>query len=185
MEYNVIFRGGFYVGKFIDVGKVDGFYICIELCCKVDNCDVVFFVFYCCFFVNCFDEYFCIFMFLLLLNFNLILVYVYCYCFKLILKLLMILLLINYVLQQIEDEMKIKLKSENKICVYFEVYEEVMLRKGYKVGKFIFYGKVNFLDQCVDFCCGWFCCDLIFMFLNNCFMVLCFSGVVCEIVLVR
>lgn len=74
MEYNVIFRGGFYVGKFIDVGKVDGFYICIELCCKVDNCDVVFFVFYCCFFVNCFDEYFCIFMFLLLLNFNLILV---------------------------------------------------------------------------------------------------------------
>lgn len=105
MVYNVILRGGFYVGKFIDVGRVNGFYICIEFCCKLDECDVVFFVFYWCFLVKCFDEYFCIFMFLFLLNFKLIVVYVYYYYFKLMFKLVIILLFINDVFKEIEDEM--------------------------------------------------------------------------------
>ena len=184
-EHNVTLRGGLHAGKFTDVGKVNGSYTCTELCCKADNCDVAFFAFHRCFLVNCFDEYLCTSTPSLLPNFNPTLVHVYRHRSKPTPKPSTTLPPINYVLQQIEDETKTKSKSENKTCAHSEVYEEVTLRKGYKAGKFISHGKVNSTDQCVDFCCGRPRCDLIFMFLNNCFTVSCSSGVACEIVTAR
>ncbi|KAJ7382467.1 hypothetical protein OS493_034628 [Desmophyllum pertusum] len=65
------------------------------------------------------------------------------------------------------------------------VYDEVTLRKGYRAGNFTSHGKVNSTDQCVDLCCGQLGCDLMFMFLNNCFTVSCHSGYACEIVPAR
>lgn len=184
-EHNVTLRGGLHAGKFTDAGKVDGSYTCTELCCKADNCDVAFFAFHRCFLVNCFDEYLCTSTPSLLPNFNPTLVHVYRHRSKPTPKPSTTLPPINYVLQQIEDETKTKSKSENKTCAHSEVYEEVTLRKGYKAGKFTSHGKVNSSDQCVDFCCGRPRCDLIFMFLNNCFTVSCSSGVACEIVSAR
>ena len=184
-EHNATLRGGLHAGKFTDAGKVDGSYTCTELCCKADNCDVAFFAFHRCFLVNCFDEYLCTSTPSLLPNFNPTLVHVYRHRSKPTPKPSTTLPPINYVLQQIEDETKTKSKSKNKTCAHSEVYEEVTLRKGYKAGKFTSHGKVNSSDQCVDFCCGRPRCDLIFMFLNNCFTVSCSSGVACEIVSAR
>jgi len=184
-EHNVTLRGGLHAGKFTDAGKVDGSYTCTELCCKADNCDVAFFAFHRCFLVNCFDEYLCTSTPSLLPNFNPTLVHVYRHHSKPTPKPSTTLPPINYVLQQIEDETKTKSNSKNKTCAHSEVYEEVTLRKGYKAGKFTSHGKINFTDQCVDFCCRQSGCDLIFMFLNNCFTVSCSSGVACEIVSAR
>ena len=184
-EHNVTLRGGLHAGKFIDAGKVDGPYTCTELCCKADKCDVAFFAFHRCFLVNCFDEYLCTSTPSLLPNFNPTLVHVYRHHSKPTPKPSTTLPPINYVLQQIEDETKTKSKSRNKTCAHSDVYEEVTLRKGYKAGKFTSHGKVNSTDQCVNFCCRQSGCDLIFMFLNNCFTVSCSSGVACEIVSAR
>lgn len=184
-EHNVTLRGGLHAGKFTDAGKVDGSYTCTELCCKADNCNVAFFAFHRCFLVNCFDEYLCTSTPSLLPNFNPTLVHVYRHRSKPTPKPSTTLPPINYVLQQIEDETKTKSKSKNKTCAHSEVYEEVTLRKGYKAGKFTSHGKVNSTEQCVDFCCRRPRCDLIFMFLNNCFTVSCSSGVACEIVPAR
>ena len=184
-EHNVTLRGGLHAGKFTDAGRVDGSYTCTELCCKADNCDVAFLAFHRCFLVSCFDEYLCTSTPSLLPNFNPTLVHVYHHHSKPTLKPSTTLPPINYVLQQIEDETKTESKSKNRTCAHSEVYEEVTLRKGYKAGKFTSHGKVNSTDQCVEFCCRHSRCDLIFMFLNNCFTVSCSSGVACEIVSAR
>ena len=184
-EHNVTLRGGLHAGKFKDAGKVDGSYTCTELCCKADDCNVAFFAFHRCFLVDCFDEYLCTSTPSLLPNFNPTLVHVYRHHSNPTPKPTTTLPPINYVLKQIEDETKTKSKSKNKTCAHSEVYEEVTLRKGYKAGKFTSHGKVNSTDQCVDFCCRQQGCDLIFMFLNNCFTVSCSSGIACEIVSAR
>ena len=184
-EHNVTLRGGLHAGKFTDAGKVNGSYTCTELCCKADSCDVAFFAFHRCFLVKCFDEYLCTSTPSLLPNFNPTLVHVYRHHSKPTSRPTTTLPPINYVLQQIEDETKTKSESKNKTCAHSDVYEEVTLRKGYQAGKFTSRGKVNSTDECVDFCCRQPGCDLIFMFLNNCFTVSCSSGVACEIVSAR
>ena len=184
-ERNVTLRGGLHAGKFTDAGKVNGSYTCTELCCKADSCDVAFFAFHRCFLVKCFDEYLCTSTPSLLPKFNPTVVHVYRHHSKPTPKPTTTLPPISDVLQEIEAETQTKSKHKNKTCAHSEVYDEVTLRQGYKAGNFTSHGKVNSTNQCVDFCCKQPGCDLIFMFLNNCFTVSCFSGFACEIVPAR
>ena len=184
--HNVTLRGGLHAGKFTDAGRVNGSYICTELCCKSDECDVAFFAFHRCFLVKCFDEYLCTSTPSLLPNFKPTVVHVYHHHFKPTPKPATTLPPINDVLKEIEDETQTKSKkNRNKTCAHSEVYEEVTLRMGYKAGNFTPHGKVNSTSQCVDYCCSQPHCDLTFMFLNNCFTVSCISGYACEIVPAR
>ena len=187
-EQNVTLRGGLHAGKFTVAGKVNGSSACTELCCKANNCDVAFYAFNRCFLVNCFDEYLCGSTPSLLPNFNPTVVHVYRHHSKPTPKPVTTLPPINDVLQAIEDETQVKLTpddSNNKTCSHSDVYEEVTLRMGYNAGNFTSHGKVNSSNQCVEFCCKQQGCDLIFMFLNNCFTVSCSSGYACEIVPAR
>ena len=184
-EHNVTLRGGLHAGKFTDAGRVNGSYICTELCCKSDKCDVAFFAFHRCFLVKCFDEYLCTSTPSLLPNFNPTVVHVYHHHSKPTPKPATTLPPISDVLEEIEDETQTKSNQKNKSCAHSEVYEEVTLRNGYKAGNFTSHGKVNSTNQCVDFCCSQADCDLIFMFFNNCFTVSCISGYDCEIVPAR
>ncbi|XP_078381846.1 uncharacterized protein LOC144664603 isoform X2 [Oculina patagonica] len=184
-EHNVTLRGGLHAGKFTDAGKVNGSYTCTEMCCKADNCDVAFFAFHRCFLVTCFDEYLCASTPSLLPNFNPTVVHVYRHHSKPTSKPSTTIPPISDVLQEIEDETVTTSKRKNKTCAHSEVYEEVTLRNGYKAGNFTSHGKVNSTKQCVDVCCSLPRCDLIFMFLNNCFTVSCSSGFACEIIPAR
>lgn len=52
----VIFSGGISVGNFIDYGFVDGFLLCVDRCCFLLYCDVVFMVEKNCYFVMCVEN---------------------------------------------------------------------------------------------------------------------------------
>ena len=187
-EHNVTLRGGLHAGKFTDAGKVNGSSICTELCCKANDCDVAFYAFNRCFLVKCFDEYLCGSTPSMLPNFNPTVIHVYRHHSKPTAKPVTTLPPINAVLEAIEDETQTKIKSskrKNKTCAHSDVYKEVTLRMGYHAGNFTSHGKVNSTKQCVDFCCQQLGCDLIFMFLNNCYTVSCSSGYACEIVPAR
>ena len=187
-EHNVTLRGGLHAGKFTDAGKVNGSSICTELCCKANDCDVAFYAFNRCFLVKCFDEYLCGSTPSMLPNFNPTVIHVYRHHSKPTAKPATTLPPINAVLEAIEDETQTKMKStktKNKTCAHSDEYKEVTLRMGYHAGNFTSRGKVNSTKQCVDFCCQQLGCDLIFMFLNNCYTVMCSSGYACEIVPAR
>ena len=187
-EHNVTLRGGLHAGKFTDAGKVNGSSICTELCCKANDCDVAFYAFNRCFLVKCFDEYLCGSTPSMLPNFNPTVIHVYRHHSKPTTKPATTLPPINAVLEAIEDETQTKMKStktKNKTCAHSDEYKEVTLRMGYHAGNFTSRGKVNSTKQCVDFCCQQLGCDLIFMFLNNCYTVMCSSGYACEIVPAR
>ena len=187
-ERNVTLKGGLHAGKFTDAGHVNGTSACTKLCCKASGCDVAFYAFNRCFLVKCFDEFLCGTTPSLLPNFNPTVVHVYRHHSNPTPKPPTTLPALNDVLQAIEDETQTKLKSDtsvNKTCKHSEVYNEVTLRMGYKAGNFTSHGRVNSTNQCVEFCCKERGCDLIFMFLDNCFTVSCSSGYACEIVPAR
>ena len=187
-EHSVTLRGGLHAGKFTDAGRVNGSSICTELCCKTNDCDVAFYAFNRCFLVNCFDEYLCGSTPSMLPNFNPTVIHVYHHHSKPTARPVTTLPPINAVLEAIEDETQTKMKSakrKNKTCAHSDVYEEVTLRMGYHAGNFTSRGKVNSTKQCVNFCCEQLGCDLIFMFLNNCYTVSCSSGYACEIIPAR
>lgn len=58
----VIFNGGIRVGNFIDYGFVQEFFFCIEKCCSLQICDVVFMVENNCYFVKCVINMRCCFL---------------------------------------------------------------------------------------------------------------------------
>ena len=187
-EHNVTLRGGLHAGKFTDAGKVYGSPTCTELCCYANHCDVAFYAFSRCFLVHCFDEYLCGSTPSLLPNFNPTVVHVYRHHSKPTPKPVTTIPPINAVLNAIDKETQTKTKpgvTKNKTCAHSDVYDEVTLRMGYAAGNFSSRGKVNSTNQCVEFCCEQRGCDLIFMFLNNCYTVSCISGFACEIVPAR
>lgn len=53
------------------------------------------------------------------------------------------------------------------------------------MGNFIFFGKVILMKDCVVCCCLIKGCDVIFVVLNRCFLVDCFSDDLCDIINVR
>ena len=187
-EQNVTLRGGLHAGKFLDAGKVKRSSACIELCCNASSCDVAFYAFSRCFLVTCFDEFLCSSTPSLLPNFNPTVTHVYRRHFKPTRKPVTTVPAINDVFQAIENNTKPKLKpdgNKKKTCKHSEVFDDVTLRMGYKAGNFTSRGKVNRTSQCVEFCCKQSPCDLIFMFLDNCFTVSCTSGYACGIVPAR
>ena len=187
-EQNVTLRGGLHAGKFLDAGKVKESSACTELCCNASSCDVAFYAFSRCFLVTCFDEFLCSSTPSLLPNFNPTVTHVYRRHFKPTRKPVTTVPAINDVFQAIENNTKPKLKpdgNKKKTCKHSEVFDDVTLRMGYNAGNFTSRGKVNRTSQCVEFCCKQSPCDLIFMFLDNCFTVSCTSGYACGIVPAR
>ena len=187
-EQNVTLRGGLHAGKFLDAGKVKESSACTELCCNASNCDVAFYAFSRCFLVTCFDEFLCSSTPSLLPNFNPTVTHVYRRHFKPTRKPATTEPAINDVFQAIENITEPKLKpdgNKKKTCKHSEVFDDVTLRMGYDAGNFTSHGKVNRTSQCVEFCCKQSPCDLIFMFLDNCFTVSCTSGYACGIVPAR
>lgn len=57
--YDVIFCGGFFVGKFILIGYVDSMEVCVYLCCKRNICDIVLMLRDFCYVIMCVSEEFC------------------------------------------------------------------------------------------------------------------------------
>ena len=187
-EQNVTLRGGLHAGKFLDAGKVKESSACTELCCNASSCDVAFYAFSRCFLVTCFDEFLCSSTPSLLPNFNPTVTHVYRRHFKPTRKPAKTVPAINDVFQAIENNTEPKLKpdgNKKKTCKHSEVFDDVTLRMGYNAGNFTSHGKVNRTSQCVEFCCKQSPCDLIFMFLDNCFTVSCTSGYACGIVPAR
>ena len=187
-EQNVTLRGGLHAGKFLDAGKVKESSACTELCCNASSCDVAFYAFSRCFLVTCFDEFLCSSTPSLLPNFNPTVTHVYRRHSRPTRKPATTVPAINDVFQAIENNTEPKLKSDGnkkKTCKHSEVFDDVTLRMGYNAGNFTSRGKVNRTSQCVEFCCKQSPCDLIFMFLDNCFTVLCTSGYACGIVPAR
>ena len=187
-EQNVTLRGGLHAGKFLDAGKVKESSACTELCCNASSCDVAFYAFSRCFLVTCFDEFLCSSTPSLLPNFNPTVTHVYRRHFKPTRKPATTVPAINDVFQAIENNTEPKLKpdgNKKKTCKHSEVFDDVTLRMGYNAGNFTSRGKVNRTSQCVEFCCKQSPCDLIFMFLDNCFTVSCTSGYACGIVPAR
>ena len=187
-EQNVTLRGGLHAGKFVDAGKVKRSSACTELCCNASSCDVAFYAFSRCFLVTCFDEFLCSSTPSLLPNFNPTVTHVYRRHFKPTRKPVTTVPAINDVFQAIENNTEPKLKldgNKKKTCKHSEVFDDVTLRMGYNAGNFTSRGKVNRTSQCVEFCCKQSPCDLIFMFLDNCFTVSCTSGYACGIVPAR
>ena len=181
-EHNVTLRGGLHAGKFTDAGVVNGSSDCTKLCCEETTCDVAFYAFSRCFLVHCFDEYLCSFTPSLLPSFNPTVIHVYRHQTKPTPRPGTTLPPVNAVLEEIEDKPP---KRGNKSCAHSDVYEEVTLRMGYNAGNFTSRGKVNSTDECVMACCEQRGCDLIFMFLNNCYTISCSSSFACEIVPAR
>ena len=181
-EHNVTLRGGLHAGKFTDAGVVNGSSVCTKLCCEETTCNVAFYAFSRCFLVHCFDEYLCSFTPSLLPSFNPTVIHVYRHETKPTPRPATTLPPVNTVLQEIEDKSP---ERGNKSCAHSDVYEEVTLRMGYNAGKFTSRGKVNSTDECVTACCEQRGCDLIFMFLNNCYTISCSSSFACEIVPAR
>ena len=187
-EQNITLRGGLHAGKFLDAGKVKESSACTELCCNASSCDVAFYAFSRCFLVTCFDEFLCSSTPSLLPNFNPTVTHVYRRHFKPTRKPATTVPAINDVFQAIENNTKPKLKpdgNKKKTCKHSEVFEDVTLRMGYNAGNFTSRGKVNRTSQCVEFCCRQSPCDLIFIFLDNCFTVSCTTGYACGIVPAR
>ena len=181
-EHNVTLRGGLHAGKFTDAGVVNGSSDCTKLCCEETTCDVAFYAFSRCFLVHCFDEYLCRFTPSLLPSFNPTVIHVDRHQIKPKPRPGTTLPPVNAVLEEIEDKPP---KRGNKSCAHSDVYEEVTLRMGYNAGNFTSRGKVNSTDECVVACCEQRGCDLIFMFLNNCYTISCSSSFACEIVPAR
>ena len=187
-EHNVTLRGGLHAGKFTDAGLVNGSSTCTEFCCKEDTCDVAFYAFNRCFLVDCFDEYLCSFTPSLLPTFTPTVIHVYRHHSKPTPKPATTIPPVNIVMEEIEDETQTNVKAprrENRSCAHSEVYQEVTLRMGYNAGNFTPRGKVNSTNECVRECCLQQGCDLIFMFLDNCYTVSCLSSFACEIVPAR
>ncbi|XP_068704874.1 uncharacterized protein [Montipora foliosa] len=187
-EHNVTLRGGLHAGKFTDAGLVNGSSTCTEFCCKEDTCDVAFYAFNRCFLVDCFDEYLCSFTPSLLPTFTPTVIHVYRHHSKPTPKPATTIPPVNIVMEEIEDETQTNVKApsrENRSCAHSEVYQEVTLRMGYNAGNFTPRGKVNSTNECVRECCEQQGCDLIFMFLDNCYTVSCLSSFACEIVPAR
>ena len=187
-EQNVTLRGGLHAGKFLDAGKVNESSACTELCCKASSCDVAFYAFSRCFLVTCFDEFLCSSTPSLLPNFNPTVTHVYRRHSKPTRTPATTVPAINDVFQAIENNTEPKLKhdgNKKKTCKHSEVFDDVTLRMGYNAGNFTSRGKVNRTSQCVEVCCKQSPCDLIFMFLDNCFTVSCKSGYACGIVPAR
>ena len=181
-EHNVTLRGGLHAGRFTDAGVVNASSVCTKLCCEESSCDVAFHAFNRCFLVHCFDEYLCSFTPSLLPSFNPTVIHVYRHHTKPTPRPGTTLPPVNAVLEEIEAKSS---KGENKSCAHSDVYEEVTLRMGYNAGNFTSRGKVNSTDECVMACCEQRGCDLIFMFLNNCYTISCSSSFACEIVPAR
>lgn len=66
-------------------------------------------------------------------------------------------------------------------CIYSFFFCNVFFWIGWKVGIFINYGVVKNVSECVEYCCLFLICDVVFMIFNDCFFVCCYSDKFCEI----
>ena len=151
---------------------------CARLCCNSSDCDLAFYAFHRCYLISCHDEYLCQPTPSLLPNFNPAIIEVS--RSRSVSPTTSTPPSVDKVLHSIQE------KNENhhseRVCNHSSLYTEVTLRKGYEAGNFTSHGQVSSPKECLSYCCQKRNCDLMFMFLNNCFTVSCFSGYACEIV---
>ncbi|XP_048590274.1 uncharacterized protein LOC5501396 [Nematostella vectensis] len=175
LEVNVTLRGGLHAGKFKSVGRTRDVHECARSCCGKPSCDLAYYVFQQCFLVKCYDDYLCATTHTKLPGFG-----------PQVIRIKHIVRPKRPPKPQIDTIFNaIEPTGPTKSCAHSDIFKEFTLRKGYNAGVFTAHGKVESSQECLDICCQEKRCDMVFMFLDNCFTVTCNNSIACEIIPAR
>lgn len=64
-------------------------------------------------------------------------------------------------------------------CYYGNIEKSVIFWGGLSVGFFLDIGVVSDIEECVNNCCYVIKCDVVFMIMKRCFLVMCYSVCLC------
>ena len=174
LRRNSTIRGGLHAGKFMDMGVQDSVPGCARLCCNSTDCDAALYTFGRCYVVKCYDPYLCQTVPSRLPDFQPTVIQI-----SRSRQPAPAPVTVGEVLHSIQDKSG---SQGEESCPHSSLYTDVTLRKGYQAGTFTSHGQVGSPEECISHCCREQHCDLMFMFLDKCFTVSCYSGYACEIV---
>ena len=167
----VTLYGGQKAGDFTFMGKMDDFSQCAKLCCEYSGCDMVLMVLQHCYAVTCFSDKSCA-----LIpsphasDYNVI---------------------VAYVRKRTTDDLgqgggRVSLTTHDvqplvaTMCTHSNIYDGETLKGGYDAGHFSYRGEVSTVDECIENCCDFRYCDLVFMIKMQCYLVYCYGRDGCQ-----
>ena len=195
---NVTLRAKFSAGNFNFHGKVQNTSICVDHCCRNDNCNVAFVLQSLCFLVTCTSNKDCKNEPLLSNAFDSSLVYVARTPFE-----------ANMVRQELVPTLKPKISDHSRKskthtksqgikktndsnlqtspsrtqCSIGFIASNAKLLHGFESGEVTVIGKLKGgINECISRCCGYTGCNASFVITGQCFLVKCYSRESCQIV---
>ena len=195
---NVTLRAKFSAGNFNFQGKVKNTSICVDHCCRNDNCNVAFVLQSLCFLVTCTSNIDCENEPLLTSAFDSSLVYVARTPFE-----------ADMVKQELVPTLKPKISDRSRKskthtksrgikkandsniqtipsrtqCSIGFIASNAKLLHGFESGEVTVIGKLKGgINECISRCCGYTGCNASFVITGQCFLVKCYSRESCQIV---